>query len=269
MIEKIKETQRYLLEQGIGKVDFGLILGSGLGDLADRISEAIIVDYKEIPHFPVSSVAGHAGKLVYGKLAGKNVLALQGRFHYYEGNSMGLLTYPIRVLKALGAHSLIVTNAAGGVNLNYHQGELMLIRDHINFMGNHPLIGPNEDALGPRFPDMSHAYDETYRSIAKQSAAALNIPLQEGVYMAFSGPSYETPAEIAMARVMGADAVGMSTVPEVIVANHGGLRVLGISCITNLAAGMQISLNHEEVVETTQRVKQQFEALVMGILAAL
>ena len=182
---------------------------------------------------------------------------------------MGLLTYPIRVLKALGAHSLIVTNAAGGVNLNYHQGELMLIRDHINFMGNHPLIGPNEDALGPRFPDMSHAYDEAYRSIAKQSAAALNIPLQEGVYMAFSGPSYETPAEIAMARVMGADAVGMSTVPEVIVANHGGLRVLGISCITNLAAGMQKSLNHEEVVETTQRVKQQFEALVMGILAAL
>lgn len=182
---------------------------------------------------------------------------------------MQTITYPIRVLKALGADSLIVTNAAGGVNESYRPGELMLIQDHINFMGNHPLIGPNNDSMGPRFPDMSHAYDKAYRTIAKQVAATMNLPLHEGVYMAFSGPSYETPAEIRMARTFGADAVGMSTVPEVIVANHMGMKVLGISCITNLAAGMQSDLNHEEVVATTNRVKEQFQAFVKTILATL
>lgn len=267
--EQMKETVSYLREQGIANIDFGMILGSGLGDLADEVKNRIVLCYKNIPHFPISTVAGHAGKLVYGTLGNKNVLMMQGRFHYYEGNSMQTITYPIRVLKALGADSLIVTNAAGGVNEGYHPGELMIIEDHINFMGNHPLIGPNDDALGPRFPDMSHAYDEDYRAIAKQAAQSMNLPVHEGVYMAFSGPSYETPAEIRMARILGADAVGMSTVPEVIVANHMGMRVLGISCITNLAAGMQANLNHEEVVATTDRVKAQFQELVKTILQTL
>lgn len=267
--ERLKETTLYLHEQGVREVDFGLILGSGLGDLADEIEDAIVMNYHDILHFPISTVAGHAGKLVYGTLSGKKVLAMQGRFHYYEGNTMETVTYPVRVMKALGAHSLLVTNAAGGVNLEFQQGELMIIQDHINFMGNHPLIGPNEAELGPRFPDMSHAYDEEYRQKAHQAADALGIKVQEGVYMAFSGPSYETPAEIRMARTMGADAVGMSTVPEVIVANHCGMRVLGISCITNLAAGMQANLNHEEVVETTNRVKQAFQQLIKKTLEYL
>lgn len=267
--EKIEATTTYLREQGIQAVDFGMVLGSGLGDLAQEVQEPLVLDYEKIPHFPISTVAGHAGKLVYGTLSGKKVLMLQGRFHYYEGHSMATITYPIRVLKALGGSSLIVTNAAGGVNESYHPGELMLIEDHINFMGDHPLIGANEDELGPRFPDMSHAYDEAYRRKAKQVAETLGISLREGVYMAFSGPSYETPAEIRMARVFGADAVGMSTVPEVIVANHMGMRVLGISCITNLAAGMQSDLNHAEVIATTERVKTQFQAFVKAILLQL
>lgn len=269
IMEKIKETTLYLHKQGIKEVEFGLILGSGLGDLAEEIEDAIVLDYADILHFPVSTVAGHAGRLIYGTLSGKKVLAMQGRFHFYEGNSMQTVTYPVRVMKALGAHSIIVTNAAGGVNVNFEPGNLMLINDHINFMGNHPLIGPNEDELGPRFPDMSHAYDEEYREKAKEVAKALDMKLQEGVYMAFTGPTYETPAEIRMARTIGADAVGMSTVPEVIVANHTGLRVLGISCITNLAAGMQANLNHAEVVETTNRVKEEFQILVKKILEVL
>lgn len=269
LIEQVKETTLYLHEQGVKEVEFGLILGSGLGDLAEEIEDAIILEYADILHFPVSTVPGHAGRLIYGTLSGKKVLAMQGRFHYYEGNSMQTVTYPVRVMKALGAHSLIVTNAAGGVNVNFQPGNLMLINDHINFMGNHPLIGPNEDELGPRFPDMSHAYDEAYCEKTKEAAVLLNMNLQEGVYMALTGPTYETPAEIRMARAMGADAVGMSTVPEVIVANHAGLRVLGISCITNLAAGMQANLNHEEVVETTNRVKEQFQALVKKTLELL
>ncbi len=268
-MENIKETINYLRNHGIEAIDFGMILGSGLGDLAEEVCDSVVLDYADIPHFPISTVPGHAGKLVYGSLGDKKVLMMQGRFHYYEGNSMQTITYPIRVLKALGADSLIVTNAAGGVNESYRPGELMLIQDHINFMGNHPLIGPNNDSMGPRFPDMSHAYDKAYRTIAKQVAATMNLPLHEGVYMAFSGPSYETPAEIRMARTFGADAVGMSTVPEVIVANHMGMKVLGISCITNLAAGMQSDLNHEEVVATTNRVKEQFQAFVKTILATL
>lgn len=267
--EAIKETLSYLREQGMGAIDFGMILGSGLGDLAQEVQEPLVLDYAAIPHFPISTVTGHAGKLVYGTLENKKVLMLQGRFHYYEGNSMQKITYPVRVLKALGAQSLIVTNAAGGVNESYRPGELMLIKDHINFMGDHPLIGPNDDTLGPRFPDMSHAYDETYRKVAKQVAAAMNLRLHEGVYMAFSGPSYETPAEIRMARIFGADAVGMSTVPEVLVANHMGMSVLGISCITNMAAGMQTDLNHEEVVATTNRVKEQFQEFIKVILHTL
>ena len=227
-----------------------MILGSGLGELADEIEDAVMISYDEIPFFPVSTVVGHAGKLVYGSLAGKKVLAMQGRFHYYEGHSMQTVTYPVRVMAGLGAHSVIVTNACGGVNESFVPGDLMLITDHINFTGENPLIGPNEDAMGPRFPDMSQAYTPDYQATAKAAAEKLGLDLKEGVYMGYSGPTYETPAEIRMSRTIGADAVG-------------------ISCITNLAAGMQANLSHEEVVETTQRVKQSFKALVKETLTLL
>ncbi|EOL45346.1 inosine/guanosine/xanthosine phosphorylase [Enterococcus phoeniculicola] len=267
--EKLQETTDFLAEKGIKEVSFGLILGSGLGELAEEIEEAIAISYEEIPNFPVSTVAGHAGQLVYGTLSGKKVLALQGRFHYYEGYSMETVTYPVRVMAALNAHSVVVTNASGGVNESFEPGDLMLITDHLNFTGTNPLIGANEENLGPRFPDMSQAYTMDYREKAKEVANEKGIHMKEGVYMGFSGPTYETPAEIRMARTLGADAVGMSTVPEVIVAVHNGLKVLGISCITNLAAGMQANLNHEEVVETTQRVKAEFKSLIKETLAVL
>ncbi|MBO0445182.1 purine-nucleoside phosphorylase [Enterococcus ureilyticus] len=265
----LKETTSFLKEKGIKEVEFGLILGSGLGELADEIEDAIAIPFAEIPHFAVSAVVGHAGKLVYGTLSGRKVLAMQGRFHCYEGHSMQTVTYPVRMMAAIGAHSIIVTNAAGGVNESFTPGNLMLITDHINFTGDNPLIGENDDEMGPRFPDMSHAYTPEYAEIARKVAKAQDVSLQEGVYMGYSGPTYETPAEIRMSRVMGADAVGMSTVSEVIVAAHSGLKVLGISCITNLAAGMQSSLNHAEVVETTERVKGQFKELVKATLAEL
>lgn len=267
--EKLQETTAFIKESGVGEVEFGLILGSGLGELADEISDPIILSYNDIPHFPVSTVVGHAGQLVYGTLAGKKVLAMQGRFHYYEGHSMQTVTYPVRVMAALKAHSLVVTNACGGVNETFQPGDLMLITDQINFMGANPLIGTNDEAMGPRFPDMSQAYYVDYRNAAKEVGAAKGLHLKEGVYMGFSGPTYETPAEIRFARTIGADAIGMSTVPEVIVAVHSGLKVLGVSCITNLAAGMQASLNHEEVVETTERVKTEFKSLIKETLAVL
>src|SRR5574341_606102 len=225
-IEKIKETAAFLKSQGIGEVDFGLILGSGLGELADEIQDAILIDYSDIPNWGQSTVVGHAGKLVYGTLSGKKVLALQGRFHFYEGNPLEVVTFPVRVLAELKATGIIVTNAAGGVT--HGPGTLMLINDHINFTGQNPLIGENLDAYGPRFPDMSSAYDKAYQATAKVVADRVGIDLQEGVYMGFTGPTYETPAEIRFAETIGADAVGMSTVPEVIIAVHPGLRVLGI-----------------------------------------
>lgn len=267
--EQLQETTAFLKEKGIGQVDFGLILGSGLGELADEMKESITIPFSEVPHFSVSTVVGHAGKLVYGTLSGKKVLALQGRFHYYEGHSMQTVTYPVRMMAALGIHSVVVTNAAGGVNTNFEPGNLMLITDHINFTGGNPLIGENEEKLGPRFPDMSQAYTKEYQEKAEKIAADQGLVLKKGVYMGFSGPTYETPAEIHMARTLGADAVGMSTVAEVIVAVHSGMKVLGISCITNLAAGMQSSLNHAEVVETTERVKEQFKQLIKAILEEL
>lgn len=267
--ERLTETTTFIREAGVKEIDFGLILGSGLGELADEITDAIVIPYGDIPHFPVSTVVGHAGQLVYGELAGKKVLAMQGRFHFYEGHSMDVVTYPVRVMAALHAHSLIVTNACGGVNEGFTPGDLMLITDQINFMGTNPLIGKNIDEMGPRFPDMSQAFDHEYRKVAKEIGEKSGLHLKEGVYMGFTGPTYETPAEIRFARTIGADAVGMSTVPEVIVAVHSGLRVLGVSCITNLAAGMQKELNHEEVVETTERVKQEFKSLIKDTLAAL
>ena len=267
--EKIKQAASFIREKGVGEIEIGLILGSGLGELGDEVENAIQIPYETIPNFPTSTVEGHAGQLVYGTLGGKKVLAMQGRFHYYEGYSLEMVTFPVRVMKALGIHSVIVTNAAGGLNLDFTPGELMLITDQINFTGVNPLIGPNDNVMGVRFTDMSQAYDKEYQEIVRNVAKEMNLDLKEGVYMGFTGPTYETPAEIKMARVIGADAVGMSTVPEVIVARHSGLRVIGVSCITNLAAGMQASLNHAEVVETTERVKESFKTLVKNILASI
>ncbi|MCQ6277984.1 purine-nucleoside phosphorylase [Bacillus sp. EB600] len=248
----------------------GLILGSGLGILADEIERPVKIQYRDIPDFPVSTVEGHAGQLVFGLLEGIEVVAMQGRFHYYEGYSFEKVTFPVRVMKGLGVETLMVTNAAGGINESFSPGDLMLISDHINNMGSNPLIGPNDSQLGVRFPDMSEAYSKDLRKLAKQTAAKLNLEVKEGVYVAFTGPTYETPAEIRAFRILGADAVGMSTVPEVIVARHSGLRVLGISCITNMAAGiLDQPLSHAEVIETTERVKANFLSYVKELVKTI
>jgi purine-nucleoside phosphorylase len=247
--------------------EIGLILGSGLGVLGDELEDAVTIPYEDIPHFPVSTVEGHAGELILGKLQGRNVVLMRGRFHMYEGYEPELTALPVRVMKALGISTLLVTNAAGGVNLDYMPGNLMLISDHINLTGRNPLAGPNDNALGVRFPDMSEAYSRRLRDIAKQTASELGFSIQEGVYVGLLGPNYETPAEIRMLRTLGVDAVGMSTVSEVIVARHSGIEVLGVSCISNMAAGiLDQPLSHKEVMETTEVVKEQFLSLVMGII---
>ncbi|WP_249871920.1 purine-nucleoside phosphorylase [Oceanobacillus saliphilus] len=248
----------------------GLILGSGLGVLGDEIENPTIIPYSEIPHFPESTVSGHKGQLVIGTLEGKQVIAMQGRFHYYEGYSMEQVTFPIRVMKDIGVGSIIVTNAAGGINEDFNPGDLMLITDHINNMGDNPLIGKNDEALGARFPDMSQSYDRAYIQHAKDCADAIGLNIQHGVYVGNTGPTYETPAEVRMLRNMGADAVGMSTVPEVIVSRHAGLRVLGISCISNMAAGiLDQPLTHDEVIETTEQVRESFLKFVKQIISTL
>lgn len=268
--EKAVKAARYIAEQSSVKPKVGLILGSGLGVLAERINAAEKIPYKNIPSFPVSTVPGHAGQLVLGSLSGCAVVAMQGRFHHYEGYSLKEVTFPVRVMKELGVETIIVTNAAGGINESFSNGDLMLIRDHINVTFRNPLIGQNEEEWGPRFPDMSQAYDTSLRKLAHKAAEALGIRLQEGVYAGVVGPSYETPAEIRMLRTMGGDAVGMSTVPEVIVARHMDMRVLGISCVTNMAAGiLDQPLNHEEVMETAERVRDTFISLVTGVVAKL
>lgn len=250
-----------------GKADIGVILGSGLGDYAEALEDAVKLPYSEIPGFPRSTVAGHAGMWCCGTLYGKRVVMMQGRFHYYEGYGMKDVTLPVRVMQKIGVKTLIVTNAAGGVNLGYHPGELMVIGDMFSMTAQNPLIGPNLDAFGPRFPDMSCAFDKELRALAHECANEQGFALREGVYAQMTGPTYETPAEIRMLRTLGADAVGMSTVPEVIVARHGGMRVLGISCITNMAAGiLDQPLNHAEVTETTNRVKGQFRNLLDRII---
>jgi len=244
-----------------------LILGSGLGKFADRLENAVAIDYGEIPHFPVSGVEGHAGRLVIGELEGVQCAAMQGRVHFYEGYDLREATFPARTLIRLGAHSLIVTNAAGGIGEGLVPGTLMLIRDHLNLFGDNPLRGHNDDRLGTRFPDMTHAYAPALRELAHRAAGAVGITLPEGVYAGLPGPTYETPAEVQMLRTLGADATGMSTVPEVIVANHMGARVLGISCITNMAAGLgEGTLSHDEVTETAARVRSTFESLLTNIL---
>lgn len=267
LTSKIKTAADFILGKSKYKPEIGLILGSGLGSLADSIENPEFYDYKDLPHFPVSTVEGHAGRLVIGMLNGKCVVAMQGRFHYYEGYNFDEVTFPVRVMKLIGVETLIVTNACGAVNESFKAGDLMIITDQINFSGDNPLIGRNLDEFGPRFPDLSNAYTKDLINKAKEIANNLNIDIKTGVYMMFSGPTYETPAEIRMARVLGADAVGMSTVPEVIVAAHSGMKVLGISCLTNMAAGiLDQPLNHEEVVETSTRVKETFTKLVNKVI---
>jgi len=248
----------------------GLILGSGLGAFADTFEQPTAIEYGDIPHFPRSHVVGHKGRLVLGTRGGARCVAMQGRVHMYEGHSGATVAFPARVLVALGAKVLIVTNAAGGLNPTWLPGTLMLIRDHIDLLRDHALRGPNDDRLGPRFPDMTQAYAPELRALVKEVAASAAISLQEGVYVAMPGPTYETPAEVKMLQGLGADATGMSTVPEVCVARHMGARVIGISCITNHAAGITgEALSHDEVTETATRVRATFEALLDAILAAL
>jgi purine-nucleoside phosphorylase len=249
----------------------GVVLGSGLGAFADELSDRTDIPYAEIPGWPGSTAVGHAGKLVIGKLGEIAVAVMAGRAHLYEGYSPAQVTFGVRVLAGLGVHSLVFTNAAGGINLALERGGLVLISDHINLQGVNPLVGPNDNSLGVRFPDMSEAYSRTYREIAKQLAVELCIPLPEGVYAAMLGPSYETPAEIRYLRTIGADVVGMSTVLEVIAANHMGVKVLGISCVTNMAAGVvpQTKINHEEVLEAGEMVRETLVRFLKALLPRL
>ena len=250
--------------------EVAIVLGSGLGAFADSLGESVTLPYDGIPHWPAARVVGHAGRLVAGTTRGRRVLALSGRVHFYEGHDLATVTFATRVLGRLGVKTLFLTNAAGGINLKFGSGALMVIDDHINLQGSNPLIGPNDDRFGRRFPDMSNIYSPRLRALADAAAAAIPLPIEHGVYIAVTGPSYETPAEIRAFRTMGADAVGMSTVAEAIVARHMGIEVLGISCISNMAAGiLPQPLTEEEVIETTGRVRHQFIALLEGTIARL
>ncbi len=269
-VERVNETARFLSEQLVAVPEVAIVLGSGLGAFGDSLEDATVLKYESIPHWPASNVIGHAGQLVAGTSRRRRVLALSGRAHFYEGHDLRTVTFATRVLGALGVKTLMLTNAAGGINTRFGQGALMLIDDHINLLGTNPLIGPNDERFGRRFPDMSEVYSRRLRAIATEAAAAIPLPIEHGVYVAVTGPSYETPAEIRAFRVLGADAVGMSTVPEAIVARHMGIEVLGISCISNMAAGiLPQPLTEEEVIETTGRVREQFIALLEGILERL
>ena len=270
LMDKINAAAAYIRTKITDCPKIGLVLGSGLGDYADTLENAVRIPYAEIPDFPVPTVKGHSGALVFGKKNGQSVVVLQGRIHYYEGLPQKEITLPVRVLAALGVKTLVLTNACGGVNLSFKPGDLMLISDHINFSGSNPLIGQNLDAFGPRFPDVSDLYTASLRKAIKEVAADNGISLQEGVYAMYSGPNYETPAEIRMFRTLGADAVGMSTVPEALVAGHCGMQVVGISCITNMAAGvLPVKLSHAEVVETAAKVHDTFQKLIDIILTVI
>ncbi|QCX32677.1 purine-nucleoside phosphorylase [Caloramator sp. E03] len=262
-VEMIKEAKEYIKSK-IDKIpDVAVILGTGLGSLVEEMEDKMVIKYGDIPYFPQSTVVGHAGEFVLGNIGNKYVIAMNGRFHYYEGYDLKQVTFPVRVIRALGVEKLIVTNASGGMNENFEAGDLMIITDHINMMGTNPLIGRNYEELGPRFPDMSQPYNRELIKIAKDVAKEFNIKVKEGVYVAVSGPMYETPAELKMLRLIGADAVGMSTIPEVIVANHGGMKVLGVSVITDMAIAENLEpLDHTRVVETANRAKAKFVSLI-------
>lgn len=269
-MEQINQAAQYIRSRIDGMLpSIGLILGSGLGDLADEVSDAVAIHFADVPHFPVSTVEGHAGRFVFGTLEGKPVLIMQGRFHYYEGYSMRQVVMPVYVMRQLGVETLVVTNAAGGMNRAFRPGDLMLICDHLNMTGDNPLIGKNDPQLGPRFPDMSEPYKKSYRELAHRISRQIRddagdtLELQEGVYCGISGPSYMTPAELTMLARLGGDAVGMSTVAEVIAARHCGMGVLGISCITDMAIGEELEpLSHEQVIAVANRTKPKFAALI-------
>ena len=270
LLQKMEEAKAYIQSKISLQPQIGLILGSGLGELADEVQDAVRIPYESIPHFPVSTVEGHAGQLVLGTLHHKTVIAMQGRFHYYEGYTMQEVTFPVRVMKALGVDQLIVTNACGGMNPDFQPGDLMLIQDHLNMTGANPLIGANEAGLGPRFPDMSRAYTPELLELVRETAQSLGIRVQQGVYAGITGPTYMTPAELTMLRMLGGDAVGMSTVPEVIVASHMAMKVIGISCVTDMAIGEHLEpLSHEQFIEVANRTKPMFISLVREIIARL
>jgi purine-nucleoside phosphorylase len=274
-IEEIRRAANYIQSKTNHQPRIGLILGSGLNPLAEEIEKADYISYADIPNFPVSSVSGHAGRLVIGHLAGKVVMVMQGRAHFYEGYSMPQVTLSVRTMQMMGVKTLIVTNAAGGINQGFEAGDLMLIVDHINMVGlggSNPLCGPNLEEFGPRFPSMTHAYSPDLIALARQVASQLNLTLREGVYVCIAGPSFETPAEIRFLKMIGADAVGMSTVPEVIVANHSGMRVLGVSSITNITiqhTGSEAETTHEEVLRTGKIIVPKLIALLKGVLAEI
>jgi purine-nucleoside phosphorylase len=266
-VEKVKRATAYIEERIKAKPRFAVVLGSGLGGIADTIQEPVVVKYSEIPGFPVSTAPGHKGELIFGKIYGKDVVAMNGRFHYYEGYSMKEVTFPIRVFQLLGVKYLFITNAAGGLNPEFDVGVPMIITDHINFMGDNPLIGPNVEEWGPRFPDMSEPYSKELSKLAYEIAKEEGIKIYEGVYVAVAGPNFETPAELRMLRHLGADAVGMSTVPEVIVANHGGIKVLGISAITDRAVPDDLKpLTAEEVLEIAEKTGQKIAKIISKVL---
>ncbi len=268
LYDRAENAARVIRERAGVDATVAIVLGSGLGDFADEFEDAVALPYQEIPGFVTSTAQGHAGRLVAGKVGGVPVLAMQGRVHYYEGYSLDEVTFPIRTFGLLGIKTLILTNAAGGIDVQLSQGALMVISDHLNLMAASPLRGPNEDRFGPRFPDMSEVWSRELQELATEEARTLGITTRRGIYAALAGPSYETPAEIHMLRAFGADAVGMSTVPEAIVARHMGLRVLGLSCITNMAAGIsEAPINHQEVIETGQRVKETFTQLLRRVIA--
>lgn len=259
------------IKQKIGnfKPQIAIVLGSGLGELGDEYCD-IAINYADIDGFEASTVSGHKGRLVFAEIEGKKVVMMQGRFHFYEGHSIQKIVFPIKVMKKLGVETIILTNAAGGVNPAFNPSDLMIITDHINFMGANPLVGPNDDSMGERFPDMSEVYTPEYIELVKRIGESIGVDLQEGVYMALSGPSYETPAEVKMARVIGADAVGMSTVPEAIVAAWAGMKVIGLSCICNSAAGVStVGLSHEDVIRAANTAKDRFKKLIKEVIKKL
>lgn len=270
MFERVEAAAEVIRRRCGALPQAALVLGSGLGDFADTLDGAVSMAYGELPNWPASTVVGHPGRLVIGTVAGRRVAALAGRVHAYEGHDLGSVAFATRVMGRLGVRQLVLTNAAGGVNTSFTRGALMIIDDHINLLGANPLTGENDERFGPRFPDMTEVYSTRLRRIADEAAAATGVSVAHGVYAALRGPSYETPAEIRYLRAIGADAVGMSTVPEAIAARHMGLEVLGLSCITNMAAGvLPEPLNHDEVLETTRRVRGTFIALLEGIIERL
>jgi purine-nucleoside phosphorylase len=268
--EKATAAWNYIQPQIAGPIDTLVVLGSGLGIFAESLTDAVTIKYSDIPHLPQSTVVGHAGRFVVGKCGNSLIGVMAGRLHYYEGYSLEEVTLPIRIASIAGVRNLIITNAAGGLNPEFQAGDFMVINDHINLLGNNPLCGKNDERFGPRFPDMTTAYYPPFRDLVLQQAAQANVPMRQGVYVAISGPSYETPAEIRMLRTLGADAVGMSTVPEVIVARHMGMRVLGISFISNLAAGITSeALNHEEVLKLSAQNSTKFATVLQGVIPQL